>query len=651
MEEEHKDDVLSKKDESLSNKDEVLSKKDEVLSKKDEILNTKDGNEILSKKSKSVEIFNKIKPYLIVYRNNRDIIFTLYSAIWFFFCTYVVSLANSYADRTNTNVNLEAEEEPYIAPDVFLTLFKNSKKAFDWVQAIPEDIADTIVRTSAALIICRALTLKSMSLTVTRRVLLIMGFLYLLRACFIPLTVLPTPWVTCQKAYKPNIFYDAILLVLQLRVACGDVFYSGHTIMFTLSILEYWYYCKKAWINVIVTILNVVGMFTLILGAYHYSIDVLCAFIFSIIFWTIYHWSISIPQLAETWWGNIINYFDDPFYYEGLPLYETDQSNNVNNNVDNNNDNQSNYSDITDLSHQQKFDDNENVNQNTIAMFYELNKEKQKNLKNNENNNNEETVDSSEEENIYKRKSILSDTSDNISNLYSIDLKIDTDAETNKSSKKDTYLSPVRISHYYKHPSLNSLKSNKTNRSYASDNIPNILSNDRRHHSSILSGDSINKINPHISIGSSMNITKSNSEVIIKSNRRMSRPKKSNSNKSSNSDSNSNSNSNSSSSFVLNNIVIEGQNISPIQTVQIYEVCNDQVKGENSNNNSNSNHDISNTKPNGVTQFKTNNVEAISVESIHENANINNSIKLTDSPKNEMIYIGESSDLEQLPKL
>jgi len=92
--------------------------------------------------------------------------------------------------------------------------------------------------------------------------------------------------------------------------------------MFTLNILEYWYYCKVLWLNVFVTIINVLGMFTLVMSAYHYSIDVFAAFIFSTIFWSIYHWAVQIPQLQGTWWGTIINWIDDPFYYErnSLPV-------------------------------------------------------------------------------------------------------------------------------------------------------------------------------------------------------------------------------------------------------------------------------------------------------------------------------------------
>jgi len=173
-------------------------------------------------KSFGSKLFKKLKPYLKVYRNNRDIIFTFYAAVYFFICTYIVSLTNSYADRVNTNVNNKVNDTDYVAPDALL---KTANKIYENNLWIPRPIADYIVRTSAALIILRALTLKSYTLTVTRRILLVMGFVYLLRACFIPLTVLPTPWVTCKKGYKDNIFYDAFLIVLQIRAACGDVFF------------------------------------------------------------------------------------------------------------------------------------------------------------------------------------------------------------------------------------------------------------------------------------------------------------------------------------------------------------------------------------------------------------------------------------------
>jgi len=578
------------------------------------------------------KILNKIKPYLKLYRNNRDIVFTLYSAIWFFFCTYFVSLTNSYADRVNTNVNnSEIDGVDYIAPDIILKPAHKYYKEHKW---IPRDIADLLVRFSAAIIIIRALTLKNFSLTVTRRILLIMGFLYLLRACFIPLTVLPTPWVDCKKKYKDNIFWDALLLVLQIRVACGDVFFSGHTIMFTLNILEYWYYCKIVWLNVFVTIINVLGMFTLVMSAYHYSIDVFAAFIFSVIFWSIYHWVVQIPQLQGTWWGTIINWIDDPFYYERNSLPIT---------YDPNGNGDGNISEILDMPSQQKLNETNNIADleagtsspvNEITLLYEMNKEQQRrnslkkgnsknssmnNNKNDSNNNLSETDGSITEEKVYRRKSVLSDSSiDNISNVNlslnpnNADIQPLMDEEI---VKREKFLTPNygQISKVFKHNSLNSLSSNRSYSSDSNTNIPAFLATHKSHSNQFSVGSLSNN---NISLGNS--IVKSDSY----STHEALRGKSVSSNSSVRSRSN------------LNNaILIPGQSLSSLQSAhQSYEPARDLLKDTNSfysgsgiiKNDSKKSNSL-----NGTTQFKTATSEELTVDSIQDSSKN----RLTDSPK------------------
>jgi len=578
--------------------------------------------------SENKSLYDKIKEYFKVYRNNRDIVFTLYSAVWFLFCTYVVCLANSYADRTNTNVINEGDptKEDYVAPDMIL---QHAQQFFDKNDWIPRNIADILVRCSAILIILRALTLKSYSLTVSRRIFLVMGFVYLLRACFIPLTVLPTPWTECIKGYHDNIFWDALLLELQLRMACGDVFFSGHTIMFTLNLLEYWYYCKNIWINIVVTLLNVVGMFTLVMSSYHYSIDVLGGFIFSTIFWCIYHWAIKIPQLGGTWWGTIINWCDDPFYYENdsLPfVYEQPLG-----------DGRSNNSDLTDLN-EQKFDTVDNIKDleagtqnspispvNEIALIYKYNKEQRKNSikkkRDSDGIDNTDDMDLTDEEKIYKRKSVLSDSSiDNISNINLNPTLNNLDGMD--EDKKEQFLSPTygRTSSYYKHHSLNSLSSSSNSEKFS--NIPTLLTKNGYPSNNNFSIATTSGVSP-VSLGNS--ITKSISSNSL--NRKISRDK------STSSRSSSSSNSRLSSNF--NNPMYQGQSISPIQSLQqSFEPARDLLKDTNSyysgsgiikSDSRNDSHtlqaNVSNINPNGVTQFKTNNIEILSVDSVHESVN------------------------------
>jgi len=584
-------------------------------------------NEVKETKSTGYKLLEKINPYLKIYRNNRDIILTLYAAIWFFFCTYLVSLANSYADRINTNVNNTEEDIDYVAPDALL---ETANKFFTDNTWIPRSIADYLVRFTAGLIILRALTLKSYTLTVSRRILYVMGFVYLLRACFIPLTVLPTPWVTCKKDYKDNIFYDALLIVFQIRAACGDVFFSGHTIMFTLNIVEYWYYCKKIWINILITILNITGMYTLIMASYHYSIDVLCAFIFSVMFWAIYHWAISIPELGATWWGNIVNYFDDPLYYEHeeLPLaYES------NNNIM---DDQRNISDITELSPQDKEKINQGTAINEVTLLYELRKEQEKNI--NIKNINKNNIDYSEEEYVYKRKSNLTDTSiDNISNMNVVNATSNNVIEAQPlteeiikiKTKKDKYLSPNYGNKVYKHHSLNSILSSSDT---SATNVPSIMVKHAYLSSSNLSSNSSTSLSHHLSVGGSSTKSKTMSNSLQSLDHKIDLEKSSSSNSSSASD-----------VYITNQDIIKeqipiNQPFEPSKDIlkdnTSYYSESEIIKNDSKNDDSSVPTNISCINTKGVTQFKTKDEEIITVDSVHESLSLKSPTDITDLTKN-----------------
>jgi hypothetical protein len=326
--------------------------------------------------------------------------------------------------------------------------------------------------------------------------------------------------------------------------------------MFTLNIVEYWYYCKRTWINVLVTIMNVIGMYSLIMASYHYSIDVLCAFIFSLMFWAIYHWAISIPELGSTWWGDIINYIDDPFFYEHAELPIAYERNNGINNV----------ADIAELLSNDKYEEsdngksevsNENVAINEIALLYELSREKQKKNMRNMDNNGE--TDSSEEENIYTRKSVISNSiSDNISNLNAspsinsiIDIQPEFSEELNRVIvKKDKYLSPNYGNKAYKHHSLNSLLSNSDKSGIS---VPSVIlrsSNTNLSVSNVSTGYSSASLSPAKSIGENSILAKSSQNF----NQKVRYGKHINTNSSLNSSS-----SNSDSSYTLNNITIQGK--------------------------------------------------------------------------------------------
>lgn len=179
-----------------------------------------------------------VKYHLILARSKRDMLLLFYSFCYLFVCTFIVCLANTIADRTNTNAFKPASEK-YVAPDLLLN---SSYKVFESSTWIPKDIADIFVQTCFLMIIGRVLLMGRWTVTVIRRGFYIIGTLYLLRAPMVVLTVLPSPWVNCVTNVNSSLLAETMQLLSQQKLACGDVFFSGHSIIFTSLIFVYWIY-------------------------------------------------------------------------------------------------------------------------------------------------------------------------------------------------------------------------------------------------------------------------------------------------------------------------------------------------------------------------------------------------------------------------
>ncbi|KAJ3053846.1 hypothetical protein HK097_003256 [Rhizophlyctis rosea] len=167
------------------------------------------------------DYLRKGKERAVLWKNRRDVIMFGLSLLYLIICAYCTYLSNSYADRVNTNAHL-APDEKYVAPDVLLDATYPAYASNHW---IPRDIADILVRICLILMIVRAITLGTASCTVLRRIAIILGSLYLFRAPLVSLTVLPSPWRECVAQYEENMGLDALVMLAQMRAACGDVFY------------------------------------------------------------------------------------------------------------------------------------------------------------------------------------------------------------------------------------------------------------------------------------------------------------------------------------------------------------------------------------------------------------------------------------------
>ncbi|KAG5460464.1 MAG: hypothetical protein BJ554DRAFT_7485 [Olpidium bornovanus] len=160
--------------------------------------------------------------YLVLWRNRRDVALTALAALYFLACAFCVCLANSYADRVAAaSAALLAGGRFYSAPDVLVDSMRDLYMRHAAVRHLPDRLV--FVAAGTGLLFCLGRARRSFALL--RRYLVAAGSVYLLRAPFVAFTVLPSPFELCPVTYEEDVLYDAVLLLAQVRVSCGDVFF------------------------------------------------------------------------------------------------------------------------------------------------------------------------------------------------------------------------------------------------------------------------------------------------------------------------------------------------------------------------------------------------------------------------------------------
>jgi hypothetical protein len=128
---------------------------------------------------------------------------------------------------------------------------------------------------------------------------LVVGTAYLLRAATVVMTVLPFSYVPCE-AGKPAdrpLLVDAFYLLLMLRKSCGDVFFSGHTILYTIGFLAMQTYPIHFILTGLAFVQYIISLLILIASAYHYSIDVLVSALVVSLLWWSFHVALALEPL------------------------------------------------------------------------------------------------------------------------------------------------------------------------------------------------------------------------------------------------------------------------------------------------------------------------------------------------------------------
>jgi hypothetical protein len=223
-------------------------------------------------------------------------------------------VGNSLADKLNvSNYLTEAQRAELVLPDPLMQVSHPLYKKLNFSNRA----SDIAVAVSALVLFTRPLFLGRNCVTVVRRILIVLGTMYLLRAFTVSLTVLPNPFVECHSEREDNVLYNAALVITSQRVTCGDVFFSGHTIIFTLSLCTWLTYAPRRFtiLKFLATVFNVWSMWILVAAKFHYTIDVLISFLLTSSLWHFYHFAVKSEELQQYWWCRMLKRLDDPFYH------------------------------------------------------------------------------------------------------------------------------------------------------------------------------------------------------------------------------------------------------------------------------------------------------------------------------------------------
>ncbi|XP_077380173.1 phosphatidylcholine:ceramide cholinephosphotransferase 2-like isoform X7 [Festucalex cinctus] len=207
-------------------------------------------------------------------------------------------------------------------PDIFFEYVDRAKWAF------------TVTEVNGIVLVtiwCLQLLFFKHKSIVCRRYFFILGTLYLYRCITMYITILPVPdlHISCApKLYGDS--YAKFQRILRLISAaglsisksdsmCGDLLFSGHTVMLTLTYLFIKEYSPRSfwWYHLMCWLLSAVGVVCVLVAHEHYSVDVVVAyFITTRLFWW-YH-SMTRTQcqcphnnyLTNTWWNPLFNFME-----------------------------------------------------------------------------------------------------------------------------------------------------------------------------------------------------------------------------------------------------------------------------------------------------------------------------------------------------
>lgn len=257
-------------------------------------------------------IWKTIKSYR-PYHDKRDLIHAFFPGLVYLLVTvYYLSMINAYLDRVYYE---------YMKEGIYQVRLKDYLVDYFYPRyiaaGVPWDLSDVFARICFACIVIFVLLGGKDTCWRFRRIGYLVGSMYFMRSFFVLTTHLPSALESCHPNPQYPFMYDALMIMIQARASCGDIFFSGHTIIFTTVFccaISYPVLPKYKIVSTIVTWLLVIftlgGMFSLITSAYHYTIDVMAGFMLTNMVWWLYYMLVEFPQFRHTWYGKVYIWYD-----------------------------------------------------------------------------------------------------------------------------------------------------------------------------------------------------------------------------------------------------------------------------------------------------------------------------------------------------
>jgi hypothetical protein len=134
------------------------------------------------------------------------------------------------------------------------------------------------------------------TLRIARRLLLIHGFIFILRSISISITMLPNPWSQCQAKVLKKPLLSAFLIIAGIERTCSDCLFSGHSVAMALMGWLWLYYTSPQYLFMRLGIIPVVfgGLFALISTHFHYTVDVFYGTTIATCVWISVHYIIRV---------------------------------------------------------------------------------------------------------------------------------------------------------------------------------------------------------------------------------------------------------------------------------------------------------------------------------------------------------------------